>query len=100
MRQRRGEKHAEENLARGPGNLGQALGFDLHLAGSRVIQVDDALGLDTPEEGVLYLQPPAERAEFVAGPRIGISKNVDASLRFWIPGDRTVSSPRGRPRAV
>lgn len=100
VRQRRGEKHAEENLARGPGNLGQALGFDLHLDGSRVIQVDDALGVDNPEEGVLYLQPPAERAEFVAGPRIGISKNVDAPLRFWIPGDRTVSSPRSRPRAI
>ena len=63
-----------------------------------VIQVDDALGVADPEDGVLYLQPPAERTEFVAGPRIGISKNVAAPLRFWIPGDRTVSSPRGRPR--
>src|SRR5699024_11305622 len=79
VRQRRGEKHAEENLARGPGNLGQALGFELHLDGSRVIQVDDALCLVTPEAGVLYLQPPAERAEFLAGPRVGISKSVGAT---------------------
>lgn len=28
------------------------------------------------------------------GKRIGITKNADAPLRFWIAGDRTVSSPR------
>ena len=36
--------------------------------------------------------------EWVRGPRIGISKNVDAPFRFWIPGDRTVSGRRGRPK--
>lgn len=97
VRGRRGPKSSEENLARGPGNLGQAMGFDLHLDGSKVVQVPDALAVAEPEEGVLYFQAPAEQAEYVTGRRIGISKNAEAPLRFWIPGDRTVSSPRGRP---
>ena len=70
-----------ENLARGPGNLGQALGLTLADNGARV-----------------ELTMREEAPEWVAGPRIGISKNAEAPLRFWIPGDKTVSSPRGRPK--
>lgn len=70
-----------ENLARGPGNLGQALG----------------LGLDDNGRQVELTMRDAE-PEWVAGPRIGISKNADAPLRFWIPNAPTVSTPRGRPR--
>lgn len=70
-----------ESLARGPGNLGQALGLTL------------------PDNGTpIQLAPRAEEPEWVAGPRIGISKNSDAPWRFWIPGDKTVSSPRGYPK--
>lgn len=69
------------NLARGPGNLGAAL--DLTLADNGVpVRVTDR----------------AHEPEWVAGPRIGISKNANATLRFWIPGDPTVSPPRGRPK--
>ncbi|MDO5513180.1 DNA-3-methyladenine glycosylase [Corynebacterium sp.] len=64
-------------LASGPGNLGKALGLELSDNGS-----------------VVSLSLPAEPVEWVAGPRIGISKNVDAPLRFWIPGDPTVSRRR------
>lgn len=72
---------AFENLARGPGNLGQALGLTL------------------PDNGTpVQITPRAEEPEWVAGPRIGISKNSDAPWRFWIPGDKTVSSPRGYPK--
>ncbi|MCT1368661.1 DNA-3-methyladenine glycosylase [Corynebacterium mucifaciens] len=72
---------AFENLARGPGNLGQALGLTL------------------PDNGTpVQLTQRDEEPDWVAGPRIGISKNADAPLRFWIPGDKTVSSPRGRPK--
>ena len=72
---------AFENLARGPGNLGQALGLTL------------------PDNGTpVQLTQRDEEPAWVAGPRIGISKNADAPLRFWIPGDKTVSSPRGRPK--
>ena len=70
-----------ENLARGPGNLGQAL------------------GLTIPDNGTpVVLTPREAEPEWVAGPRIGISKNAGAPLRFWIPGNRSVSSPRGYPK--
>lgn len=69
-----------ERLASGPGNLGKALGLSLADNGTPVL-----------------LELPTEAPEWVAGPRVGISKNVAAPLRFWIPGDRTVSARRGRP---
>lgn len=82
---------APEMLARGPGNLGAALGLDLHLNGQPFSQ-----GSGTGLAGGVELKPAARRVDYVTGPRIGISKNTDAQLRFWIPGDPTVSSPRGR----
>lgn len=91
VRQRRGPGPTEDGLARGPGNLGAALGLDLALDGSVVSQ--DGAGADG-----FHLSAPASPVDWVAGPRIGISKNRDAPLRFWIPGDRTVTSPRRRPR--
>jgi len=69
-----------ERLASGPGNLGRTLGLSLEDNGTPVL-----------------LELPEVAPEWVAGPRIGISRNVDAPLRFWIPGDRTVSRRRGRP---
>lgn len=145
-RHRRGPKASDVALARGPGNLGQAMGFDLELNGAEIRQgrapeevsafgsseapaspetpglpkaldspaVSDSSvspdGLDSPDlpvlpnpsvvvdPPILYFQRAPEPVSFVAGKRIGISKNVDAPLRFWIPGDPTVSSPRGRTR--
>ena len=82
---------ASEILARGPGNLGAALGLDLHLNGQPFSQ-----GSGTGLAGGVELIPAPRRVDYVTGPRIGISKNTDAQLRFWIPGDPTVSSPRGR----
>ncbi|KQB84612.1 DNA-3-methyladenine glycosylase [Corynebacterium oculi] len=70
-------------LAQGPGNLGSALGLDLAHNGAPVTGPD------------FLLHPREEEPEWVCGPRIGISKNVDAPLRFWIPGDKTVSARRG-----
>lgn len=72
---------AFENLARGPGNLGRALGLSLDDNGSPVV-----------------LAARESEPEWVAGPRIGITKNADAPYRFWIPRDKTVSTPRGYPR--
>lgn len=69
-------------LASGPGNMGRTLGLSLEDNGTHI-----------------SLAPRAEEPEWVAGPRIGISRNVDAPLRFWIPGDRTVSARRSRPYA-
>ncbi len=73
-------------LAMGPGNLGQALNLQL---------ADNHAPVTGPD---FSLMEPVERPEWVRGPRIGISKNVDAPLRFWIPGDPTVSVRRGRPK--
>lgn len=68
------------NLARGPGNLGNALGLDLADNGA-----------------IPTIKERASEPEWVRGPRIGISKNKDAPLRFWIPFDKTVSARRGLP---
>lgn len=94
-RRRRGSKVLDAALARGPGNLGQAMGLDLELNGAEVRQGKTSNPSRLP---VLHFQRASESVDFVAGKRIGISKNVDAPLRFWIPGDPTVSTPRGRPR--
>lgn len=77
--QRRGTT-AFANLARGPGNLGQALALGLDDNGTRVV-----------------LEPRSVEPEWVAGPRIGISRNTDAPLRMWIPNDPSVSRRRGYP---
>lgn len=68
------------NLARGPGNLGKALGLNLADNGA-----------------IPTIKERASEPEWVRGPRIGISKNKDAPLRFWIPFDKTVSARRGLP---
>lgn len=80
-RQAKGNTVVDENLARGPGNLGQALGLSL------------------PDNGTpVQLTERDEEPEWESGPRVGISKNVDAPYRFWIPGDPTVSKFRGKKR--
>lgn len=73
------------NLARGPGNLGQALALSLDDNGQPVTGPDFLL----TERDV--------EPEWVSGKRIGISKNTEAALRFWIPRHRSVSALRGYP---
>lgn len=106
-RRRRGPKATDAALARGPGNLGQAMGFDLELNGAEVRQHSletsgDTVAVEAGDEltshPVLHFQRATEPVEYVAGKRIGITKNADAPLRFWIPGDPTVSTPRSRPK--
>lgn len=95
---------ADEALARGPGNLGASLGLDLDLDGATLEVVDggdvalngDLSTASSPTTATFSLFPASEPTEGVCGKRIGISKNVDAPLRFWVPDDRTVTSPRSR----
>lgn len=95
VRERRGTKPVDEALARGPGNLGSAMGFDLNLNGLEVVQVEEPFDLDQPvSDNALYLHEGDNVPEFRVGPRIGITKNADAPLRFWMPGDKTVTTPR------
>lgn len=75
-------------LAQGPGNLGQALDLQLGDNHSPILTGG----------GEFTLLPREMEPEWVRGPRIGISKNSEAPLRFWIPGEKTVSGKRGRPQ--
>ncbi|EPD28748.1 DNA-3-methyladenine glycosylase [Actinotignum timonense] len=94
---------ARQALARGPGNVGQVLGLDTSMSGLP-LTVRDADGgvLDpaiTPDpaglsERCLWLELPPAPLPYRVGPRIGISRNTDAPLRFWLPGDPTVSGRR------
>lgn len=81
-RERRGSSKGDADLARGPARLVVALGIRLG---------DGGTDLAT---GRVRLELPARPAEFVAGPRTGVSGvggTVDYPWRFWIPGDPTVS---------
>jgi len=84
-RSRRPTSRIDADLARGPARLTKALGIELS---------DDAVALDASP---FALELPGEPSPFVTGPRVGVSGvgGTDAfPLRFWIPGDATVSAYR------
>ena len=68
-------------LCAGPGRLGQALGITRELNGMRI---------DRPP---FSLTAASARASVVCGPRIGISKAIEAPLRFGLEGSRYLSRP-------
>jgi DNA-3-methyladenine glycosylase len=99
VRARRGEKPEDAALARGPGNIGQALGFDLTLNGAEILPRATREHVEaSPDSLQLVMRDHVPTT--VAGRRIGISKNIEAPLRFWIPNDRTVTSPRRPPASA
>jgi DNA-3-methyladenine glycosylase len=86
--QRRGAPRHERMLARGPGNLAQALGltgadYGTNLLGSRH----------------LWLEAGTGSGETTQGPRVGVASNWEAPWRFWILGHPTVSAYRRSSRA-
>ena len=94
-RRRRGVVRADVDLARGPARLADALGIDLAMYGTDVL--DDV--------GQVRLVPPERPVQAATGPRVGVSgPGGDAAAhpwRFWVPGDPTVSAYRPaqvRPR--
>ncbi|RAV33482.1 DNA-3-methyladenine glycosylase [Corynebacterium heidelbergense] len=105
-RTRRGLTCPDAGLARGPGNLGRALGLDLHLDGatialaapSEVTYGSTTTGLPAPSgdeaSTAFELSLPGSPIPYQTGPRVGITKNAEAPLRFWIPGNPTVSRRR------
>jgi len=83
MRARRGLDRVDD-LCSGPGKLSQALGIDLPLNGTSLV------------DGPVRIEPRAggwEDAEPFAGPRIGITKAADLPWRFAAGGSRSVSRP-------
>ena len=86
---RRGDVPAVR-LARGPGNLTQALGITLGDLGTPVLDGDG-----------VRLGPEVEQDfDIASGPRVGVSKAADVPWRFWIAGDHTVSAYKRSPRAT
>ena len=83
MRLNRGFPRSRD-LARGPGRLAAALRIDRW-----------ADGLDLCQEGPLWLAcGDRDAGEIGQGVRIGLSKDVDRPLRFYLRGSPFVSGPR------
>jgi DNA-3-methyladenine glycosylase len=88
MQQRRGMDELRL-LCAGPGRVCQALG---------IIGADNGARLNFPAKGGgtpsrFILRPRIHDAAIVSGPRIGISKAVDAPWRFGLRGSPYVSKP-------
>lgn len=80
--ERRGSS-SERDLARGPARLCQALGIALDYDGTDLVA------------GPVTLTPPAELAtDVLTGPRVGLRGAPDRPWRFWIAGERSVSTYR------
>jgi DNA-3-methyladenine glycosylase len=82
---RAAEVEGEDGTAgKGPGRLTRALGITLRLTGADVTR------------GPLTVHAARRETRFEIGvsPRIGISKNVDWPLRFFIAGNGSVSGAR------
>jgi DNA-3-methyladenine glycosylase len=81
MRERRGVAR-DLDLCNGPGKLTQALGIDLELNDTTLV------------EGPILIHPREGAAPtLIPGPRIGITKAVDLPWRFSAAGSRHVSKP-------
>lgn len=87
MRRNRGVERLRD-LARGPGRLAQALRIDRSLD-----------GLDLCRQGPLWLASDDQQpGDIGQGIRIGISKDADRPLRFYLRGSPFVSGPRSLNR--
>jgi DNA-3-methyladenine glycosylase len=84
MRARRGAHLRLEDLCSGPGKLTHALGIDLDLNGTSLL--DGPVAFEAPVRG-----RPA--VEVTVGPRVGITKAAELPWRFVALGSRHVSRP-------
>jgi DNA-3-methyladenine glycosylase len=85
MRERRGVE-AWERLARGPGNVGVALGLT---------RAHDGIDLTAGPLWLSDLPPRRFGCRTVAGPRIGLRRGLERPWRFHLAGHPCVSGPRG-----
>lgn len=96
LRRRRpdGRVIPDRELARGPGSLCQAMGIDLGQDGTDICAAGSPLEVRVPDGWA-----PLPDREISTGPRVGISVAADWPWRFWVTGDRAVSSyKKGVPR--
>jgi DNA-3-methyladenine glycosylase len=76
-------RSTDRDLARGPARLCQALALDLAHDGADLTA------------GPVSLTPAAEPSPDVStGPRVGLRLAADRPWRFWLTGERTVSTYR------
>jgi DNA-3-methyladenine glycosylase len=77
----------EIDLARGPARLCEALGID---------RSHDGADVSCPASPLQVFAPlaPVPAAGISTGPRVGVSRASDVAWRFWITGDRAVSTYR------
>lgn len=76
------------DAARGPGNLGSALGLTLDHNGADLFGTDPGLCIELAPAG-----------EFRSGPRVGIAVAAELPWRLWMPDSAAVSAYRRSPRA-
>lgn len=76
------------DAARGPGNLGSAMGLTLDHNGFDLFGADPGMCLRL-----------GETAEYRSGPRVGIAVAADRPWRLWLDGSAAVSAYRRSPRA-
>lgn len=98
---RRNHPARDAQLARGPGNLAQALGITLDDLGTDLLaDHPDHPERPSADSTAVRLGPePTRRPKVSAGPRVGVSRAADVPWRFWVEGDPTVSAYRRSPRA-
>ncbi|APA99731.1 DNA-3-methyladenine glycosylase [Nocardia seriolae] len=91
-RTRRPAAKTDADLARGPGNVGSALGITLADYGTRLFEPSAPVRLELGPEI-------AETAIVSSGPRVGVSLAADRPWRLWLPDSPAVSAYRRSPRA-
>jgi DNA-3-methyladenine glycosylase len=91
VRGRRPGARTEADLAKGPGNLGSALGIGLADYGTDVFDPESPIRLELGRR--------IDPARISAGPRVGVSSEADRPWRVWLPDSPAVSTYRRSPRA-
>lgn len=84
---RRPAARRSADLARGPARLAQALGLTRDDNGTDLLAPDSTVRLDLP-------RVPAPAPVWAVGPRVGVAVAAEAPLRFWLPGEPSVSAYR------
>ncbi|HZD99233.1 MAG TPA: DNA-3-methyladenine glycosylase [Micromonosporaceae bacterium] len=87
---RSGSPVADRDLARGPARLTMALDVTGDEYGTPLLDGTGSVTLRTPVDAV-------DASDIRSGPRVGIAVGVDKPWRFWLDGDRSVSTFRPRP---